>query len=222
MLEDEPDVFAREVEALRFARAHGLPVPEVLAGDETGTTIGDGVPALLSSFVPGHALAVPDLTDLAAVAVSIHAIDASAFPHQYAPWYAGAITDAPQGATEPALWLRALEIWHSRRPHTEHGFLHRDFHPGNVLWRRRQAHIVDWASACHGPAGCDVAHCRDNLIFLSGFDAADEFLRLYTRLSGEQLDPFWEIASVLEHSKFPPDRIAVSEQRLRPAVAAYR
>lgn len=222
VLEDEPDVFPREVEALRFAYSHGLPVPEVLAGDADGSAIGDGIPALVTSFVPGHAVAVPDLTDLAAVAISIHEIDASAFPYEYAPWYTGAITDAPQGATDPPLWRRALEIWHSQLPHGQHGFLHRDFHPGNVLWRRRRPHIVDWASGCRGPAGCDVAHCRDNLIFLGGFDVADEFLRLYTHLSGEEYDPFWEIASVLEHSKFPPERIAVSERRLRPAVASYR
>lgn len=221
VLEDEPDVFQREVEALRFAHAHGLPVPEVLAGDGAGTIVGDGIPALVTSFVPGHPVAVPDLADLAAVAVSIHQIDASAFPYKYAPWYSGAITEAPEGATEPALWLRALDIWHSRLPHGQQGLLHRDFHPGNVLWRRRRAHIVDWNGACSGPAGCDVAHCRDNLIFLGGFEVADEFLRLYTQLSGQEHDPFWEIASVLEHSKFPPERIAVSERRLRPAVAAY-
>jgi len=221
VLEDEPEVFAREVEALRFASTQGLPVPEVLAGDATGTAVGDGIPALITSFVPGHAVAVPDLADLAAVAISIHEIDASTFPYRYAPWYTGAITDAPEGATEPSLWLRALDIWHSRLPGDRFGLVHRDFHPGNVLWRRRRAHVVDWASACSGPAGCDVAHCRDNLIFLGGFDVADEFLRLYTQLSGREHDPFWEIASVLEHSKFPPERIAVSELRLRPAVAAY-
>lgn len=216
-----PTSFSRELEALGFASAHGLPVPEVLAGDATGASVGDGIPALVTSFVPGRAVAVPDLADLAAVAISIHEVDASHFPYKYAPWYAGAITDATQGATEPALWRRALEIWHSRLPGGQFGFLHRDFHPGNVLWRRRRAHIVDWASACRGPAGCDVAHCRDNLIFLGGFDVADEFLRLYTQLSGHEHDPFWEIASVLEHSKFPSERIAVSERRLRPAVAAY-
>lgn len=221
VLEDEPDVFIREVDALRFAAGHGLPVPAVLAGDPDGSAIGDGIPALVTSLVPGRAIAVPDLAALADVAISIHAVDASRFPHGYAPWYAGAITEAPRGAKDPSLWNRAIDIWHRHLPAPEQHLVHRDYHPGNVLWRYRTAHIVDWTSACAGPPGCDLAHCRDNLIFLSGFDAADEFLRHYLERSGLDFDPFWEITSVLEHSKFPPKRIAISETRLRPAVAAY-
>jgi Ser/Thr protein kinase RdoA (MazF antagonist) len=221
VLEDEPDVFNREVDALRFATDHGLPVPQVLAADANGIASGEGVPALVTSFVPGRAKAAPDLAQLADVALAIHTLDASAFEHRYAPWYQGAITEAPAGATDPRLWKRAIDIWHSCLPERSHNFIHRDFHPGNVLWRRNSAHIVDWASACSGPPGCDVAHCRDNLIFLSGFEAADDFLASYVERSGDAYDLFWEIASVLEHSKFPPDRIGVSELRLRPAVAAY-
>ena len=71
--------------------------------------------------------------------------------------------------------------------------------------------------------GCDIADCRDNLIHLSGFDAADLFLRRYRELTGAEYDPFWEVASVLEHSPSSLDaqRLAISETRLRRAIAEY-
>jgi Ser/Thr protein kinase RdoA (MazF antagonist) len=223
VLEDEPEVSQREVDALEFAAAQGLAVPEVLAADVDGSAVGDGVPALLMSLVPGRVVPLPDLRAFAGVAAGIHAVDAGSFPHTYGPWYVGTVDRAPAGASEPALWVRAIEIWRSGVPAHRRGLAHRDFHPGNVLWRRGRAHVVDWTSACAGPWGCDIAHARDNLIRLSGFEAADDFLSAYLDLTGEAYDPFWEIASVLEHSveSFTPERVAASEQRLRPAVAAY-
>ncbi|HUS62101.1 MAG TPA: aminoglycoside phosphotransferase family protein, partial [Acidimicrobiales bacterium] len=134
------------------------------------------------------------------------------------------IMDAPPGATDQRLWRRAIEIWHTQMPTYRPGFLHRDFHPGNVLWKRDLAYIVDWTDACGGPWGCDVAHCRDNLIQLSGVDVADLFLRHYREVTGADYDPYWEIASVLEHSpsSFNDQRVAISETRLRPAVAQHK
>lgn len=223
VLEDEPEVPRREVDALRFAARNELPVPDVLAADIDGRSVGDGIPGLLMTFVPGRPVSVPDLRALATVAAGIHAIDAAAFAYRYFPWYRDELTDVPPGATDQWLWRRAIEIWHTQMPEHRPGLVHRDFHPGNVLWMRGVAHVVDWANACAGPPGCDIAHCRDNLIHLSGFDAADLFLRRYREVTGADYDPYWEIASVLEHSpsSFNAQRIAVSETRLRPAVAQY-
>lgn len=223
ILEDEPEVARREVDALRFALQNDLPVPEVLAADLEGASAGDGIPALLMRLVPGRALAVPDLRALATVASRIHDVDARTFSYRYFPWYRDAIVEAPPTAADRRLWRRALDIWHTRMPAFGPGFLHRDFHPGNVLWKRDVAHVVDWADACAGPWGCDIAHCRDNLIRLSGFGAADDFLRCYVEATGMDYDPYWEIASVLEHSpsSFDAARVATSEARLGPAVAQY-
>ncbi len=223
VLEDEPEVPRREVDALRFAARNDLPVPEVLASDVDGASVGDGIPALVMSFVPGRALSVPDPGALATVAAGIHAIDATAFAYGYFPWYRDALTDAPPDATDQRLWRRAIEIWHTQMPEHRVGLVHRDFHPGNVLWKRGAAHVVDWANACAGPSGCDIAHCRDNLIHLAGFDAADLLLRRYQEVTGADYDPYWEIASVLEHSpsSFDAARVAMSEARLRTAVAQY-
>lgn len=223
VLEDEPDVPQREVDSLRFAARHGLPVPHVLVSDVDGTAIGDGTPALLMTLVPGSPVPAPDLNALAAVAGAIHAIDASPLAHRYFPWYRGALRDVPAGATDQRLWRRAIETWHTQMPAYRLGLLHRDFHPGNVLWKRGKASIVDWANACAGPWGCDVAHCRDNLIGVAGVEAADSFLRRYCEIAGADYEPYWEIASVLEHSppSFDAQRLAASEVRLRAAVAQY-
>jgi aminoglycoside/choline kinase family phosphotransferase len=150
-------------------------------------------------------------------------VNASSFPNRYYPWYRDALTDAPIGAARTKLWRRAIEIWHTEMPDYRPNLLHRDFHPGNVLWRRGSAHVVDWANACAGPWGCDVAHCRDNLIRLGGVEVADAFLERYLEVAGVDYEPFWEIASVLEHSpeSFDEARLATSEQRLGPAVAVY-
>ncbi len=146
------------------------------------------------TLVPGRPHAVPDLRRLAEL-----------------------------GANDHSLWARAIEIWHNRVPSYRPGFVHRDYHPGNILWSRAVGHVVDWANACAGPWGCDIAHCRDNLLDLAGREAADSFLALYIDVTGATYDPYWEIASVLEHSPsgFTRERTSLCETRLRPAVAAY-
>ncbi len=217
----EPEAAQREVDALSFAGAHGVPVPRLVAADTDGTQVGDGIAVILTAFVPGVARAVPDLRSLASVAASIHTVDASAFAHHYYPWYEDTLDAAPIGVTDPDLWERAMDIWHTCMPAYRPGLLHRDFHPGNVLWWSSGSFVVDWANGCSGPWGCDIAHCRDNLVQLGGVEAADAFLRAYIELTDAEYDPFWEIASVLEHSTFTAERIAWSEPRLRPAVSSY-
>jgi Ser/Thr protein kinase RdoA (MazF antagonist) len=219
--EEEPEAPRREADALRFAARHGLPVPEVLAADPDGAGGGDGVPAIVTTFVAGRAVAVPDLRRLAELAASIHAVDASHFPHAYFPWYRATMTAPPPGARDARLWRAAVDAWHARTPDHGPGLVHRDFHPGNVLWGRSAVHVVDWANACSGPWGCDVAHCRDNLIRLGGDGAADAFLHHYLAITGHAYDPYWEIASVLEHEpdSFTPDDIACGEPRLRAALS---
>ncbi len=102
-------------------------------------------------------------------------------------------------------------------------FIHRDFHPGNLLWsRRRLTGIVDWAAACRGPIGCDIAHCRANLRDLADPVTADRFVSIYSSLTGYQLDPFWVMAGHLEHDHdhWTKERLAVDEPDLERALRA--
>lgn len=223
-LEDEPLAPRREVDALVFARRHGLAVPEVVAADVDGTSTGDGVPTILMSLVPGRPVGLPDLRTLAEVAAAIHDVDPDGgLAHHYFPWYRGMATRPPAPATRPALWRTAIDHWGRDLSAYRPVFIHRDFHPGNVLWSRgRLSGIVDWANACSGPWGCDIAHCRGNLIELSGPEVADRFLAAYEAVTGRAYDPFWEIASVLEHgpSYWTATRIEQSERRLELALRA--
>jgi aminoglycoside phosphotransferase (APT) family kinase protein len=225
-LQDEPHAPRREVDALRFAFSHGLAVPEVVAADVTGAHVGDGIPVLLMSFLPGRAVAVPDLERLAAVAATIHdtdPTDLAALGHQYFPWYASYEPVPPFESTWPALWNTAIDLWHNAMPAYQPTFIHRDFHPGNVLWLRgRVSGVVDWPNGCRGPWGCDVAHCRQNLVWLSGREAADDFLAAYEALTGRTYDYFWELASIMEHgpSHWTPMQLSETEPYLERAGAA--
>src|SRR5262249_22252372 len=127
----------------------------------------------------------------------------------------------PATARKPELWERAIETWLEGMPSYQPRFVHRDFHPGNVLWlRHKLSGVVDWANACRGPWECDIAHCRDNLIALSGQQAADRFLDAYESITSKTYHPSWEIASVLEHdpSHWTPQHVANSEKRLEQAL----
>jgi Ser/Thr protein kinase RdoA (MazF antagonist) len=219
----EPDAIGREVDALQFAGDHGLPVARLIAVDLTGDDVGDGIPVVLMTRLAGRAVAVPDLHELARAAATIHAVDASTFPHEHFAWYADTTVVPPPDTSRSALWERAIETWHDARPRYTPTFIHRDFHPGNVLWSRGAlSGIVDWANACRGPRGCDVAHCCTNLRALAGEQAADAFRAEYEAITGIPHDPYWDIASILEHgpSYFTLDQLSDCEPRLERALAA--
>ena len=222
-LEAEPDAPAREAEVLRFASHRGLPVPALIAADPSGADVGDGVPVLLMTHLAGRAVSVPDLSRLADVAASIHGVDADDLGHEYFPWYEAEMTTPPPLTRQPKLWEKAIELWRNARPVYEPTLIHRDFHPGNVLWSRgRATGVVDWANACRGPLGCDLAHCRNNLRTLADPATADEFVRVYESLTGDALDPLWIMAGHLEHdhAHWTPERLALDEPDLAAAVAA--
>lgn len=218
----EPIAPRREVAALKFARGRGLAAPEVLDADLDGAGVGDGVPTIVMSFLPGRALRSPDVHLLAEVAAAIHAVPAADFEHEWFDWYADVERHPPEQSTRPDLWERAIDVWLNDRPEYEPTFIHRDFHPGNVLWAKNGATgIVDWANGCRGPRGCDIAHCCENLLRLSGPQAADQFAAAYQSITGIVGHPYWEITSVLEHDLEKLDHADVtrSETRLEAALA---
>lgn len=145
------------------------------------------------------------------------------FGHEYFPWLDGTTLHPPEAARRRSLWERAIELRAAATPAYRATFIHRDFHPGNVLWLRgRCSGVVDWANACRGPAGCDVATCRANLIDLAGSRVADEFLAAYEATIGETHQPYWELASVLEAgaSHWTAENVVEAELRLERAIEA--
>lgn len=222
---DEPDAPAREVAALNQAARHDLPVPVVLASDVTGEDVGDGVPALVMSRVPGRPQPSRDPVALADAAADIHKLIGVGFPHRYAPWCRDTSTRAPSGSNDPHLWERALHLWRTAEPPYQSTFVHRDFHPGNVLFNRGQlAGVVDWANACLGPVGIDIATCRYNLADWAGTASADRFVASYEQITGQTHHPYWDIAKLVEDDWdliCEPARVRQTEQFLKQALRRY-
>ncbi len=184
-LQDElPGAVLHEAAALRTAAAIDLPTPRLVASDETGAAA--GVPVVLMTWLPGRVVWDPKglthwLVRLADVLPAIHdAAIAAVDVGQYAN-YAQASYEPPAWATNRLVWERAIEIFHGPVLETERCFVHRDFHPGNVLWQRSHVSgVIDWASACVGPPSVDIGHCRANFL---GY--APNFADLYTQFAEE-------------------------------------
>ena len=93
------------------------------------------------------------------------------------------------------------------RPNTRKCFIHRDYHPTNVLWSGDSVSgVVDWVNACQGPPGIDIGHCRVNVAQLYGISVADAFLTSYQTYAGEKFiyEPYWDIVSLIDYVSWPP------------------
>lgn len=201
-LAQEPDLAAHEAAALELAQAAGLRAPGPVAF--APNDIGFGGPAVLMTFLEGAVDLRPRrladwLDALALELAAIHRTPAAAFPWRFRSWVDRSALAPPAWSSDPRAWERAIDLWLGPAPTFRPVFLHRDYHPTNVLWAGESiTGTVDWINACAGPAGVDVAHCRTNLALLFGPSVADRFLASYSRAAdGFEYHPYWEIDSVL-------------------------
>ena len=198
---EEPDLPERESCALKFAAQLPVPTPELLAADTSGDEA--GVPAVLMSWLPGSVRWWPPDTDgwLAGLAALLPAIHAAPLPPPepippFTP-YPQASYEPPAWVRWPRIWARAVEIYHRPVPEEPRVFLHRDFHPGNVLWQRgRVSGVVDWPRASTGPPSADVGHCRANL-FPYGAAAVARFTRAWEDLTGATYNPWADVVTII-------------------------
>ena len=203
-LKVEPDLVAHEAAALAWASNANLKVPTLVAFDSDGEH--SGTPATLTTKLPGLTQLRPGditawLTEMAAAAVEIHRLDADGFPWTYGRFNVDEQLEVPGWSREPDAWHRAIEIVSSQPPKSRECFIHRDFHPNNLLWLDgKVSGVVDWVNACKGPVGIDVAWCRHNLANLYNVGVADEFLDLYTKAADFEFnyDPYWDLMTVVE------------------------
>jgi aminoglycoside phosphotransferase (APT) family kinase protein len=198
---EEPDIAAREARALRVAGSADVPTPALLGVDPSGD--GAGVPAVLMSRLPGRVDWWPSDTGrwLRRLAGVLPAIHAAPLPPAglIGPFAAcpQASYEPPAWARYPAVWQRAAEICHGPAPGLPAVLLHRDFHPGNVLWRwGTVSGVVDWQAACTGPAVADVAHCRVNLLTF-GSDVAERFTALWQHAAGAGYHPWADVVTII-------------------------
>jgi hypothetical protein len=198
--------------ALRWAAAAVGPGSRVRLADPLAGGMSSAVHALdiedgagqihelvLRRFVRLDWLAEEPGRKLAELLPLIHATPTDAALPDYRP-YRIRSRRPPVWAQRPEAWLRGIELLDGPLPTDERLFLHRDFHPGNVLWRDGEVTgVVDWVNASIGSPWADVGHCRVNLAEELGQNAADRFLELYREVSGRQ-DPYhsyWDISAAI-------------------------
>jgi aminoglycoside phosphotransferase (APT) family kinase protein len=200
---EEPDIAVREARTLRLLERADTPTPQLLALDATGDLA--GVPSVLMTRVPGRLDWSPVDLDpwlhrLAMVLVELHdaPITAADGVQPFAP-YAPESWEPPHWLSNERLWERALQVFHGPRLDLDDVFIHRDYHPGNVLWLRRQVSgVVDWQAASIGPRSVDVWHCRGNLLSRFGLDVCDRFLDVWRSASGHPYHPWAEAVMLVD------------------------
>ena len=179
----EPDLAEHEAAALRQAASHGLPAPGVVDFCPDGSAC--GFPAVLMTFLDGAVNLAPGgldnrLAETARMLARIHSVPAVDFPWRYFSFTNEETLSPPSWSKRPGLWEEAIRIRLAGPPENSDVFLHRDYHPVNLLWEGAGlSGVVDWVNACAGPAGVDVAHCRTNLVLMYGVSVAERFRQAY-------------------------------------------
>ena len=135
-LRQEPDLALHEARSLERARQASFAAPRLLAYDEHGT--GCGVPSVLMTCLPGKVELSPAkltvwLEGLAAALAQIHAVSPADFGWNYAPYTDLHALRVPSWTQQPQAWARVIELLQGPRPAAAVHFIHRDFHPANLL-----------------------------------------------------------------------------------------
>ncbi|RNI24765.1 phosphotransferase family protein [Flexivirga caeni] len=205
---EEPWTPDNEALVLRLLRNTAVPAPEVIAADPNGQET--GVPAVLMTALPGGVVWDPPELDpwidaLIDTMTAIHSIPVAPGVRE---WEAYAPQDAPPAWTRHrSAWEAAISAYEDERPRGHRVFLHRDFHPGNILWHAGSVSgVVDWVSSCAGPAEEDVAHCRVNLARHHGQAVADRFLQRWLNVTDRsEYHPYWDLLTAVSMSGEDPD-----------------
>ena len=173
-----------ERRSLQAAEHVDVATPHLVAVDPEGNAA--GAPAVLMTKVPGRVEmhVTPGVVDgLADALRRVHAVSGETVElRPWAPWRIRSDLEVPRWVKDASVWTELRDLIASGRTpaHANGVLLHGDYHPGNVLWRRgRVTGVIDWQVSNTGDPELDLAHCRSNLAFLEGVDAADLLLRSY-------------------------------------------
>lgn len=207
-LQEQPDLVVHEVGSLRFASKVDLPTPELIAFDETGSLC--GMPAVLMTELNGSVILRPSdmnawTNGLAESLVQIHSVAADDYTWSYYTYNDITSLEIPTWSSIPQAWSIAFDFVRGPKPLIKPCFIHRDYHPTNVLWHQDKVSGV--VNACRGPAGIDLGHCRWNLALLFDVATADMFLSAYERYCGSvySYDPYWDLLSLVDTLFGPPN-----------------
>jgi aminoglycoside phosphotransferase (APT) family kinase protein len=199
----EPDLASREATALRALAISPIVAPALIAVDETGALCGR--PAVLMTKLRGEPSSDISDSTLRSLAEALPALHAEPVPDglpPFAPYQEVSQRSVPAWTSIPDVWNAAIAVCASPSPSSPTVFIHRDYHPGNVLFDdERLTGIVDWVNACAGPAEIDIAHCRLNIALAHGLEAADEFAALASSLypdADPQCQAYWDLVDCLD------------------------
>lgn len=210
------DLLEREVGALTLLAGTGVAAPGLVAVDPVAARC--EYPSLLMTHLAGRTVLDGEGLEarvplLARQLVAIHAVRAAERPRDYVALTTADTVVTPRGA-DTAVWAAAIDVIRKPAPPYAGRFLHRDFHPGNVLFDvapsgptgARITGVVDWAATSWGPADLDVAHCSTNLALLHGPAWGLRFAEAYEQAGGvlaavasERL--YWQVRDALAFSE---------------------
>lgn len=221
-------LLSREARVLRLLRGTDVPAASLVAVDPAAEHCDH--PSLLMTLLPGTVRLSDEDADrrthlLAGQLVRIHRtrVSDSTRPRAYQAWTAPDRVAPPDSSERAGLWRRAVDVIRREPPAFRPCFLHRDFHPGNVLFEGegeglRIAGVVDWVETSWGPADLDVAHCATALALLHGVETGMSFPDRYTSAGGTLSDEpaahlYWRLLDALA---FAPDaeKVAVPWREL--------
>ncbi|MGI5198513.1 phosphotransferase family protein [Streptomyces sp. CA-288835] len=221
-------LLTREATVLRLLGDTDVPAATLAAVDATAQYCDH--PSLLMSLLPGTVRlgdqGADDRADLLArQLVRIHQLPVTAQqrPRTYQAWASPERVTLPTATERPELWQRAVDVIRQEPPAYQGCFLHRDFHPGNVLFTGTDddlqiSGVVDWVETSWGPADLDVAHCSTALALLHGVPAGMRFADRYVAAGGTLAEDgtahiYWRLLDALS---FAPDaeKVAVPWREL--------
>ena len=204
-LRERPEVIEYEATVLRHLASTPIPVPQVLAVDPSGSRA--GAPSMLLSWLDGQPAGDVDpptdwLDALAGIAADIARIEPPPWLRPFARYLEAADAQPPPWAVDRLLWQDAIDVILGPAPEAPGAFIHRDYHPWNVLWNGAVSGVVDWSQASAGPSPMDSAHCRANLAIRFGSDTAEAYGRCWEAATGLRHDAYWDLVTCVD---FLPD-----------------
>ncbi len=194
-----PDCIEHAAEAMIHVGRHSsLAVPAVVAADPTGSIA--GCPVLLMTMAQGAPMAAPTrrLFDrIIDVAEEIHAIPTDGFGWTHHRYNEPNSVFLPTWFSDRGLFAELAA--QSASAISDEVFIHRDFHPGNLLFSGDQVTgVVDWDYACVGPSGEDYGRTWLNL----ANDFGERISRVFASRAARRLDSQWVAASWLDWLPF--------------------
>ena len=197
-LDERPDRAHHEAAVLDLLEPTPVPAPLLIAVDDGGEAA--GAPTVLMTWV-GGTTELPDdwVAAMAQSLADIHRVDPGDITWPYERYNEGFELEAPGWARDPGIWNEAFAIA-TEPPRTATGFIHRDYHGGNVLWHRgKLSGVLDWLSGCVGPAAIDLAHLRMNLAMDHDHDESEAVLAEYRTLGQDDAwHPAWDVIDAID------------------------